>query len=207
MVDLGLLLLVIFLIADFAISIWNAYMSGFSLTLMKNSPGKAAPKLPRYASYAALGLAFAGMSYVMMVVLGYLSFYLGYLTAGSLNVILAFDFLVFGAMIIGFGLVVTAQSLAVAYRQRSFGTIAISAWNVFAEVLDIAIYAEGFRSAYSTLRGGSRKDDVNLVAILLISVLVAFFITYAAFRHGVRQANQVTSTSRSTSPLGRPLPS
>lgn len=207
MVDLGLLLLVAFLVVDFAISIWNAYMAGFSLTVLKNSPGEGAPKLPRYASYAALGLGFAGMAYVMMVVLGFLSYYLGYLGAGSLAVILAFDFLVFGAMIIGFGLVVTAQSIAVAYRQRSFGAIAISAWNVFAEVLDIAVYAEGFRSAYSTMRGGSSKDDTNLGAILLIAVLIAFFITYAAFRHGVRRANQLTSSNASPSRLGRPLPS
>ncbi len=205
MLNLGYALLIVFLGVDFAISIWNAYSSGFSLTVLKNSPGQAAPRLAKYAAYAALGLAFAGMSYVMMVVFGFLALYLGYIGVGSLNVILAFDFLVFGAMIIGFGLVVTVQSIVIAYRRRSFGSIAVSIWNVFAEVLDIAVYAEGFRSAYKTLSGGNSRNNGNLAVILLMAVAVALFITWAAYRHGVKRANQLTQRAPSYQPFRRPI--
>ncbi|MDE1819837.1 MAG: hypothetical protein KGJ23_07130 [Euryarchaeota archaeon] len=207
MVDLGLALLVVFLVIDFAISIWNAYMSGFSLTLIAKTPGEKPPLLARAAAYAGLGLAFAGMSYVMMIVLGFAALQLGFLDGASFSLILAFDFLVFGAMIIGFGLVVTAQSVAVAYRQRSFGTVAISIWNVFAEVMDIAVYAEGFRSAYGTLKGGGSRDEANLVAVALMAIAVAFFITYAAYRHGVKRANALVSGASTRTPFDRPLPS
>ena len=205
MVDLSYVLVIVFLVVDFAISIWNAYSAGFSLTVLKNSPGENAPRLAKYASYAALGLAFSGMSYVMTVVFGVLAYYLGYIGLGSLNVIFAFNFLFFGAMIIGFGLVVTAQSIVVAYRRRSFGSIAVSIWNVFAEVLDITVYAEGFRSAYKTLSGGNSRNNGNLAVIVLMAVAVALFITWAAYRHGVKRANQLTHRAPSYQPFGRPI--
>ncbi|MCI4365941.1 MAG: hypothetical protein L3K10_07805 [Thermoplasmata archaeon] len=202
MVDLSLVFLVLIVALDFGISIWNAYASGVAFTLLRGQSGKT---LTKVAAGAGLGLAFAGMSYAMLIVFSFLAYYLGYLGAGDVTVVLAFDFLVFGAMIIGFGLVVTAQSVARAYRERSFGTIAISVWNVFAEVADVAIYASGFRSAYGTL--GGARNRVNLYAIIILAVLVAFFITYAAYRHGVRRTEQILAAPAAGRSIGQPLPS
>ena len=181
MVDLSVVLLIGIVALDFVISIWNAYASGVTIALLRGQSGRS---LLRVAAASGLGLAFAGMAYAMLIVFSFVALYLNYLTSADVDVVLAFDFLVFGAMIIGFGLVVTAQSLAIAYRKRSLGSIAISGWNVFAEVWDIAIYAQGFRAAYGTL--GGARGRVNLYAVILLAILVAFFITYAAYRHGVK---------------------
>jgi hypothetical protein len=198
--DLSLLIFVALLVVSFVISIWNAYSSGFSLRLLRNQPGQG---FARGAAYAGLGLAFAGMSYVMLIVLSFVALAFGYLGMSDVLYLLAFDFLVFGALIIGLGLVVTAQSIAIAVRRRTFGAIAISAWNIFAEVWDIAIYAEGFRSAYGTLSGGAR-NRVNVVALGMLAVLLALFIAYAAYRHGVKSAEKVLGPAQAPSPWGRP---
>ncbi|MCI4352360.1 MAG: hypothetical protein L3K14_03105 [Thermoplasmata archaeon] len=189
--DLGTLFLVVILVIDVVISIWNAYAAGLSLTLLKGQSGQ---NFAKAAAVAGLGLAFAGMAYAMLVVFSFIALYVGYLSVVELVVVLSFDFIVFGAMIIGFGLVVTAQSIAIAYRRRSWGSIAVSAWNVFAEVWDITIYVEGFRAAYSSM-SGSGRGRVNLYAVIALALLVAFFVTYAAYRHGVRSAMRATEES------------
>lgn len=199
--DVFLLLLVLLLAIDFVISIWNGYASGRAIALLEGTTGQ---KLTRAAAYAGLGLGFAGMAYIMSIVFGFVAVYLSYLSWGQLDYLLAFNFLVFGALIIGFGMVVTAQSIAIAYRRRSFGAIALSAWNIFAEVWDIAIYAEGFRAAYSTLQGGGRGKG-NVWVVVLIAVLVALFITYAAYRHGYQSARKAIAPTSSYNPVRRPL--
>ena len=200
--DLGTVFLVAILVIDVAISVWNAYAAGLSLTLLK---GQAGQTFAKSAAVAGLGLAFAGMAYAMLVVFSFIALYIGYLTVAEVVVVLSFDFIVFGAMVIGFGLVVTAQSIAIAYRRRSWGSIAISAWNVFAEVWDLAIYAEGFRAAYSSMAGGGR-GRLNLYAVIALALLVAFFVTYAAYRHGVGAAERVASGAPAFRPTDRPLP-
>ena len=202
MVDVGSLILIAILAIDFVISIWNGYASGLALTLLRGQSGQSFAKA---AAVAGLGLAFAGMAYVMLVLFAFVALLIGYLGVADVTTVLAFDFLVFGAMIIGFGLVVTAQSIAIAYRRRSLGAIAISAWNVFAEVWDIAIYAEGFKSAYGALGGG--RDRVNLYAVIALAVLVAFFITFAAYRHGVNRAEQLLAGAQNTLPGAQGFPS
>lgn len=202
MVDLGLTFLILIIALDIGISIWNAYAAGVTLTLLRRQEGQRFAKI---AAGSALGLGFAGMSYAMLIIFSFLAYFVGFLGAGDVVFVLAFDFLVFGAMIIGFGLVVTAQSIAIAYRQRTFGTIAISVWNVFAEVADIAIYADGFRAAYGSLGGG--RDRVNLTAVILMAVLVGLFITYAAYRHGVHRGEDALSASTPSPRGGQPLPS
>ncbi|MCI4347462.1 MAG: hypothetical protein L3J97_02440 [Thermoplasmata archaeon] len=202
MANLSLVFLVVIIVLDFVISIWNAYASGVTFTILRGKPGQT---LAKVCAGAGLGLAFAGMSYATLIVFSFAALALGVLAATDVAVVLAFDFLVFGAMIIGFGLVVTAQSIAIAYQQRSFGRIAISGWNVLAEVWDIAIYAQGFRAAYGTLGGG--RGRVNLYAVILLAVLVALFITYAAYSHGVRRTEAALNAGTHPSWAGSPSPS
>jgi hypothetical protein len=182
-VSLDTAFLVVVLLLDFAISLWNAYASGVTLTLLRGQPGQ---RFAKAAGVSGLGLAFAGMAYATIIVLAWVGLLVGFLLVGDFLFLVSFDFLVFAAMIIGFGLVVTAQSVAIAYRQRSFGAIGIAAWNVFTEIWDISIYAEGFRNAASVVSSGRNK--INLYAILAAAVGVSFIITYVAYRHGVRRA-------------------
>ena len=190
MTALSTAFLVVVILLDFVISLWNAYAAGLTWTLLRNQPGQ---KFAKTSAIAALGLAFAGMAYATLIVLSYLALILNFLAIGDFVFLVSFDFLVFGAMIIGFGLVVTAQSVAIAYRERKFGAIAVAVWNVFAEIWDISIYAEGFRDAAGVV--SQDRNRINLYAVIAAAVGVAFIITYVAYRHGVRKAEDAIAAN------------
>jgi hypothetical protein len=185
------LFLVFVIILDFVFSLWNAYAAGLTRTLLRNQPGQRFAKI---SAVAALGLAFAGMTYATLIVLSWVALLLNLLTVGDFLFLVSFDFLVFGAMIIGFGLVVTAQSVAIAYRERNFGAIGVAVWNVFSEIWDISIYAEGFQDAAGVV--SQDRDKVNLYAVVAAALGVAFIVTYVAYRHGVRKAEDSIAASR-----------
>lgn len=181
-------LAIIILVLDFIISIWNAYASGFNIGLLKN---RKSNRLSVYSSYSGLALAFAGIAYVLIVVLSIVAASLGYVDVGTVQFVLAFDFLVFGLMIIGFGLMVTVQSIIIATERKSIGSILVALWNVFAEVWDIASYVAGFKESVSMLSGKNREEETNALIIVAVAVLIAFFITHAAYRHGFNKAQNI----------------
>ncbi len=189
------------LVFDFVISLWNAYAAGVTLTLLRRQPGKAFAKA---SAGAALGLGFAGMAYATLLVLSFAALWLNFLALGDFLFLVSLDFLVFGALIIGLGLVITAQSVAIAYRQRTFGTMALAGWNVFAEVWDLSIYAEGFRNAAAAV-GSSERERVNLYAVLAAALGISFIMTYVAYRHGVRRAERSIADSPGQPPAD-PIP-
>jgi hypothetical protein len=180
--NLSDLLLVLILIFDLVVSVWNAYASGVTWALVRGQTGQ---RFTKAAAVAGLGLAFTGMAYALIIVISYVALFLGLLGTADFLFLVSFDFLVLGAMIIGFGLVVTAQSVAIAVQERRWGSIGIAAWNVFAEAWDLAIYAEGFRDAATVVSQG--RNRINLYAIVAVALGVSFIITYVAFRHGVRK--------------------
>jgi len=190
MVSLSDAFLVGVILLDLVLSLWNAYAAGLTWTLLKNQRGQGFAKV---TAIAGLGLAFAGMAYATLIILSYFALILNFLAIGDFLFLVSFDFLVFGAMIIGFGLVVTAQSIAIAYRRRKFGDIAVAAWNVFTEIWDISIYAEGFHDAAGVV--SQDRNRVNLYAIIAAAVGIAFIVTYVAYRHGVRKAEGAIAAS------------
>ena len=184
MVDTSLVILALILVFDFVVSLWNAYASGVTWGLLRHQPGQ---RFSKACAIAGLGLAFAGMAYATTIVLAWVALLIGFLAPWDFVYLVSFDFLVFGAMIIGFGLLITVQSVTIAWRQRNFGAIAVAAWNTFAEVWDIATYLQGFQTAASVLKGG-RQDRGNVLAVLLVAVSIALLVTYFAFRAGLRKA-------------------
>jgi len=184
-----MLLLLLILVFDFAISIWNAYASGYNIGLLKKANHSGFTKA---AAYSGLGLAFTGMAYVLIIVLSALAYYTGYIPITVLDFAISLDFLVFGLLIIGFGLMVTIQSIIIAAKKKSIGSIIIALWNTFAEVFDIVSYASGFSESVQLLKRNS-KGSGNALFIILIALLIAFFITHAAYRHGLKKAAAVAS--------------
>lgn len=182
---LGALLVGLLLIFDFVISIWNAYASGYNIGMLRKL-GKGG--FSRAAAYSGLGLAFAGMTYVLIVVLSFIAYALGYVGIGVVDYALAFNFIVFGLMIIGFGIMVTIQSIIIAVHRKSFGSIIIAIWNTFAIVFDIASYVEGFRASVNMLKA-NKSDRANALVIVLVAVLIAYFITHAMYKHGLKKAS------------------
>jgi len=191
LVETTYLLLAGILVFDFVVSLWNAYSSGVIWGLLRHQPGHGFEKA---SAVAGLGLAFAGMAYSTTIVLSWAALQIGFIAVWDFLYLVSFDFLVFGAMIIGFGLLITVQSIAIAYRQRNFGSIAIATWNTFSEIWDIATYVQGFQTAAATVKG-DRQDRGNVLAILLLAVSIALIITYFAFRAGLHKSEGAIADS------------
>jgi len=173
-------LTLLILLFDAIVSVWNAYASGYNIGLLKKDYGGG---FTRVASYAGLGLAFAGMVYVLVVVLSFLAYFFDYVTEDTVTYALSLNFLVFGALIIGFGLVITIQSVIIASQRRNFWSILTALYNGFAEILDIASYISGFKEAVQATSSDKRGSG-NALVIILVAVLIGFFIIYGAFRQG-----------------------
>ena len=191
MVDI---LTVLILAIDFGFSIWNAYASGLNIETLRRGGGSS---WLRAVAYSGLGLAYAGASYVMIIVVGYVAYAFGYVSSDVVDGVLGFDFLVFGVLIIGFGLMVTIQSIIVAVRRRSLGSVLVAAWNIFAEIWDIGSYVEGFSDAVSMVKGSAddKRDETSLIIIVIVALLIAYFIVHAAYIHGKRKAQGLGSSS------------
>jgi hypothetical protein len=184
MVDI---LTVLIIAIDFAFSVWNAYVSGLNIETLRRGGGSSWLEA---VAYSGLGLAYAGATYVMIIVVGYVAYFFGYVSSDVVDGVLGFDFLVFGALIIGFGLMVAIQSIYVAVKRRSLGSVAVAAWNIFAEVWDIASYVEGFGDAIAMVKGvgGDKRDETSLILIVIVALFLAYFIVHAAYMHGKRKA-------------------
>ncbi len=185
-----MILEILILLFDFGISIWNAYASGYNIGMLKKQGSYS--DLMMAGSYAGLGLAFAGMTYVVAYVLAYFGYYMGYVSYSTYIFTASLDFLVFGLMIIGFGLVVTIQSIAVAIKKRSLGSIFIALYNTAAEIFDIAMYAESFKSSVAAVNG-NREGERSGTEILIVAVLISFIIVHAAYKHGLAKSGYVQS--------------
>ena len=181
---IGIIIAILILVFDFVVSIWNAYASGYNIGMLKKS-GKGG--FTKAAAYSGLGLAFVGITYVLVVVLGFIAYAFQYVSIGVVEYVLALDFLVFGLMIIGFGLMITIQSIIVAANRRSFGSIAVAIWNTFAEVFDIASYVESFRGTLQIIKS-DRDDRGSAYLIIIIALLIGYIITHAAYKHGINKA-------------------
>lgn len=179
-------LAILVLIFDFVLSIWNAYASGYNIGIINKTKQEGFSKI---AAYSGLGLAFVGITYVLIVVLSIIAFAVGYIGSATVEYAFAFDFLVFGLMIAGFGLMITIQSILIAAKRRSIGSIFVAIYNVVVEIWDVASYVSGFKQATSILKA-DREERGNALMIVLIAALIGYFITHAAYKHGLNKAMQ-----------------
>ena len=198
--DIFYILIVIF---DILISIWNAYNAGKALEYMKLNNIES--DWPRMVAYSTLILSFAGAAYGNASLLSIVAYYLGYIDIYTLLGVLSFSFLVFGFLIILFGIVVTINSIIVASKTKRFFDIFIAIYNSIAVIWDIYSYIEGFSTAFSILRNQFANEERNsqgvFVLIIIAAVLIALFMVYGVFKYGKASVYKVEKLSVQPSPI------
>jgi hypothetical protein len=184
---LGAIFIVIIIAVDFLISMWDAYAGGYSLGAIKAKGDKS--KFRKAAAYSAVGLGLVGATYVMAIVLGFLAYYASYITLSSFQFLLSFDFIFLGILIIGFGFIITVQSIIIAVRKPGAWSIIIALYNSFAMAFDISMYISSFKESMGVIRSTGRRSQGNAYMIILIAVLIAAVMVHAAYKHGYRKAS------------------
>ena len=197
------ILYVLIVIFDILISIWNAYNAGKALEYMKLNNIES--DWPRMVAYSTLILSFAGAAYGNASLLSIVAYYLGYIDIYTLLGVLSFSFLVFGFLIILFGIVVTVNSIIVASKTKRFFDIFIAIYNSIAVVWDIYSYIEGFSTAFNILRNQLSNEERNsqgvFVLIIIAAVLIAVFMVYGAFKYGKASVYKIERLSIQPSPI------
>ncbi|BBL45486.1 hypothetical protein MJ1_0321 [Nanobdella aerobiophila] len=181
---LGIAFYVLFMLIDIIISIWNSYNVGRSLEYMRIN--NIYNDWPRLVSYSTLVLSFAGAAYGTTGILSIIAYYFSYISSNTLISVLSLSFLVFGLLIILFGIVVTVNSIIVAYKTRNFWSVLVALFNSISTIWNIFIYIEGFSYAIESLRDISNdRDSQNALALIIIAaVLISFFLVYGAYKYG-----------------------
>lgn len=170
------LVLLLLLALNFAISYWNAYASGAYLTESKMIGGWT-----RFVVWCGLVMSACGFTWVYLTILTVVAVSGQWLTPEWGEVMFKLGYLIIILPILGSGLGIWAHSLAVAYRERSFGSVAIAGWNTFAQAHNTwqaASHAPGFLEdvlkAFSGKNSRSSKDSaMGLLVILLVILAVA----------------------------------
>lgn len=170
---MNLLVLLFFLVLNFGISYWNAYASGAYLTESKIIGGWA-----RFITWCGLVMSACGFTWVYLTLLTMLSVGMQWLTPEWGEVMFKLGYLIIILPIIGSGFGIWAHSVVTAYRERTFGSIAIGGWNTYAQARNTwqaASHAPGFLKdvleAFSGKNRKSSKDGAMAVLVILLVIL------------------------------------
>ena len=181
-------LTVIILVVDFVISIWNSYAAGFTFGLQKISKG---PGWIKAIAALALAMGLVGEAYVLTVVLALVASAYGFIGVDSLDLLLAYNFLITGGLLTILGIGVAAESIYVAMKRPGIWTVGATVYNVFASIWNVFTYIENFGTAMNIIKteGRQGRGQGAVVVLAITAVAVAVLLSYIAFHFGRAHAS------------------
>ncbi len=96
-------------------------------------------------------------------------------------------------MIIGFGFIITIQSIIIAAKKPSIWSVLVALYNSFAMAFDIYVYATSLKESLSVIRSTGRRSQGNGIMIIVIAILIAALMVHAAYKHGYKKAMSTQS--------------
>lgn len=203
------LLLILILILNVAISIWNCYAVGVAWKDVQTM-GSGFDKLLLWS-----GIIQSGVGFSMPILLGLAYGSVAFLTNGEspvltpdqgqqvLKAIFSLWYVAVIFPILGSGLAIWAHSVRAAYERRDFASIATAGWNTFAQIhntIDVFQNIGGALGNVGDLFSGALEGDsddakgkviIVVILIVLVALVGGFMIAFGLVRHFSR-----TSESR-----------
>ncbi len=183
---LSSLILVFQIIVNFVFAIFGAYYCGLNIGAARKN--KIKPGISTALSYVSLGMSFFIMAYVIATVISYMLFYLNYIPYASFVFATSFSFLVFGLMIITFGLPLAINAVLVYKEHKNVSTAFGAFISVAFEVLNIYKYVQGFKDARSALKMSNEWGSKYGIEIIISAFLAAFVLIYVNYKRGINDA-------------------
>ena len=160
---------------NFGISIWNAYAVGLAWVETKHSGG-----WPRVVAWAGAVMSASGFSWCYLLILTYAAYGLGWLDTGHVETALQLGYLVLIPGVLSSGMVITLDSWARTYRQRTIASFGRAAWNTYAQIHNTFHAINNMDKAFGSVMealpskssGGSDKKGGALVFILIFVIVV-----------------------------------
>jgi len=178
----------VILVIDFVISIWNSYAAGFTFGLQRISKG---PGWIKAIAVLALAMGLVGETYVLTVVLALVANAYGFIGVDSVDLLLAYNFLITGGLIVILGIGVAAESIYVAIKRPGIWTVGVTIYNVFASIWNVFTYIENFGTAMNIIKteGRQGRGQGAVVVLAVTAVVIAVLLSYIAFHFGRAHAS------------------
>jgi hypothetical protein len=169
-------LIILVWLLNFGISIWNAYAVGLAWVETKHAGGWA-----RFVAWAGAVMSAAGFSWCYLLILTYAAHGLGWLDLDHVATALQMGYIVLIPGILMSGMVITLDSWARTYRQRTIANLGRAAWNTYAQIHNTFNAIRSLDAAFASVvdafpgRGSDseRSDKKNgAAAFILVFVLV-----------------------------------
>ncbi len=182
-----MLLVVIVWILNLGISIWNAYAVGKSWVETKHYGG-----WPRFMAWMGAIMSASGFTWCYLSLLAFVAYQVEWLTPNQIVAMVDLGYILLIPGILFSGLMITVDSWARAYRERTLASFGTAAYNTFAQIHNTYHAIGDFGRAFRGLVGffgdsGSRKGNdrnnsggVVLVVLLVLLALAAGILTTAA---------------------------
>lgn len=183
-------MLVLVLLLNFGIASWNAYAAG---RIWDEAEGYM-----RLVAWAALVLSVFGFLQVAVAVGSWFALSAQWIDPPEADAVSALTYLLSIVPVLGACIVITIHSWIVAYKRRTFGSMAVAGWNTLATASNAYGALDGnVEAALETVEGFFTGDDDNnsspwarLAMLLLLAVATAIAVgfTYIFFQKGRRAA-------------------
>jgi len=183
---------ILVMIFNLVISLWNAYASGYNSVILEKTRNMKFRDFFSIANSFGLVLSFAGATYALSFFLSYLAYALGQINVDVVLLIASYSFIVLGGLIVFSGIVITIESILIAYLKRNFWSVLVAIYNTFASVWNIFVYISSFRYAKDIAdKYGSDEDNrVKAIIIIIIAALIAIFLVYTFYKWGKNKAEK-----------------
>ena len=165
-------LIILIWLLNIGISIWNAYAVGHAWVETKHHGG-----WPRFMAWMGAIMSASGFSWCYLTLMAFVAYGVGWFSQDDLALALNIGYLLLIPGIIFSGLMITLDSWAQAYRNRTVGTIGIGAWNTYAQIHNTYNAIDTFGKAFGSVveamsKGRSDKDSKGAALILVLVVVV-----------------------------------
>lgn len=194
---------------NFAISYWNAYAVGNAWIEAKHK-GDGWPKL---TAWSGAVMSATGFTWCYLIALAFICYKLQWLEVGTVEGAIWLGYLLLIPGLLVSGLVITLDSWARAYRNRTIQEVGIAVWNSYAEyhntfhaLSDIGkafSYVVGGKSSKSDGKGNDAKGILLMILLVVIACLAGVITTAVII---TRIAGDYPMEPRYHEPGARPAP-
>jgi hypothetical protein len=189
----AIVLIVFVWILNLGISIWNAYAVGVAWVETKHSGGWR-----RFMAWMGAIMSASGFTWCYLLLLALIAYWAQWLTPYQLEIMINLGYILIIPGVLLSGLMITIDSWAQAYRQRTLASFGTAGYNTFAQIYNtyhaVSDMGQAFRSVTgffsesgSKSESGGDKDNRAgyLIILLVLLALLAGILTTAAIIHRV----------------------
>lgn len=173
-----IILVIVLLIWNFAVSAWNAYAVGSSWAKIEATGGLFG-KIMLWCGWIMSAI---GFTWCYLFFIGFIMYIAGWLDQDAVSAMFSLGYLIIIIPALGTGLIITINSWANAYRDRSVGNVAIAAYNTSAQFYNsyraLSAIPEALKNVIEFFAksaggsGGGKRDGKGAAGILVIIALI-----------------------------------